>query len=38
MENYDLFENDFLINEVNMVNVTSGNYELETNEFKKFKS
>ena len=36
MENYDLFENDFLINEVNMVNVTSGNYELETNEFKKF--
>ena len=36
LETYSLFDNDFLINEVNMVNVTSGNYECETNEFKKF--
>lgn len=36
IENYDLFKNDYLINEVNMINVTSGNYEVETNEFKKF--
>lgn len=36
IENYELFKNDFLINEVNMINVTSGKYEVETNEFKKF--
>jgi hypothetical protein len=36
IENYCLFDNDFLINEVNMVNVTSGKYELETKEFKKY--
>ena len=36
LENYSLFNNDFLINEVNMINVTSGKYECETNEFKKF--
>ena len=36
IETYDLFKNDFLINEVNMINVTSGKYEVETNEFKKF--
>ena len=36
IENYDLFNNNYLINEVNMINVTSGNYEVETNEFKKF--
>lgn len=36
IENYELFKNDFLINEVNMINVTSGKYEVESNEFKKF--
>ena len=36
IENYELFKNEFLINEVNMINVTSGKYEVETNEFKKF--
>lgn len=36
IENYCLFDNNFLINEVNMVNVTSGKYELETKEFKKY--
>lgn len=36
IENYDLFKNDYLINEVKMTNVTSGKYEVETDEFKKF--
>ena len=35
IENYELFKNNFLINEINMINVTSGKYEVETNKFKK---
>ena len=35
-ENYDIFNNDLLITEVNLVDVSSGNYEIETDEFKKF--
>ena len=36
IENYDIFNNDLLITEVNLVDVSSGNYEIETDEFKKF--
>ena len=36
IENYDVFHNDLLITEVNLVEVSSGNYEIETEEFKKF--
>ena len=36
IENYSLFKNDYIVNEVNMTNVTSGNFEVETDEFKKY--
>jgi len=36
IENYNIFNNDLLITEVNLVDVSSGNYEIETEEFKKF--
>ena len=36
IENYNIFNNDLLITEVNLVEVSTGNYEIETEEFKKF--
>jgi len=36
IENYNVFNNDLLITEVNLVEVSTGNYEIETEEFKKF--
>ena len=36
IENYDVFSNDFIINEVYLIEATSGNYEIETRDFKKF--
>ena len=36
IENYNIFNNNLLVTEVNLVDVSSGNYEIETEEFKKF--
>ena len=36
IENYNVFNNNLLITEVNLVEVSTGNYEIETEEFKKF--
>ena len=36
LEDYYVFKNDLLINKVNMVNTSSGKYEIETDEFIKF--
>ena len=35
-ETYKLFNNNLLVNEVNLTNVSSGKGEMETKEFKKF--
>ena len=36
IENYDLYHNDLLITEVNLVDVSSGNYEIVNNFYKEF--
>ena len=36
IENYDLYHNDLLVTEVNLVDVSSGNYEVVNNFYKEF--
>lgn len=36
IENYDLYHNDLLVTEVNLVDVSSGNYEIVNNLYKEF--
>ena len=36
IENYDLYHNDLLVTEVNLVDVSSGNYEIVNNFYKEF--
>ena len=35
-ENYNIFNNDLIVNEVRLVEISSSNYEIETDEYQKF--